>query len=103
MAEVQPNVDREQLLTILKQWDEGSLTEAQVQEFAESITNEYDLPELPHDEDQSIPVEVLFHLDALPGLLVSKQDIPVMIAFLHTPSGQAESGWEAWLAYWGAE
>lgn len=100
MAEEAPQIDRAQLLEILKRWQDGSLTQEKVQEFAERMTDKYDFPELPHNDDQSIPVEVLFHLDASPGLLVTKHDVPAMIAFLQTPLGEAENGWRAWLAYW---
>ncbi len=93
-------IDRAQLLDILQRWEVGLLTESQVQQLAESVTDQYDVPELPHHEDDSIAYEVLLYLDSLPAVLLTKEDIPALIAFLRTPSQCAEDGWQAWLEYW---
>ena len=97
---MKPIIDREQLFTLLARWEEGLLNEKQVQEFAESFTDDSDVPELPHDDDESIVNEVLLHLDALPALLITKRDIPAIVTFLLTPPGSAREGWSAWLTYW---
>lgn len=91
---------REMLAEVLERWKAGLITEAQVQEWAESFTDESDYPDVSHSEDDSIANEVLLRLDALPMMLLTKNDIPAVIRFLETPCGQAEEGWREWEAYW---
>jgi hypothetical protein len=93
-------IDRERIVQILLDWQQGIVRESQVQEFAESFTDHVDFPESGHDEDESIAPEVLLCLDALPALLITKDDIPAMIDFLSTPRGQAQHGWDRWQSYW---
>lgn len=93
-------LSRSLLLDILQKWQSGQVTAQYVHELAESFTEAEDFAEFPPDDDRSIDVEVLMHLDALTTLPVTPADIPAMLRFLKTPSGNAVDGWAAWISYW---
>ena len=93
--------ERENLIALLMRWKAGTLGAADVQEEAEKLLEtRINANELPREDDQSIPAEILLYLDALPALLVTKSDIGAMVDFLNTPKGAAIDGWHRWLAYW---
>lgn len=91
---------RNLLFTILRDWESGAATAQDVQELAESFTDDQELPDFPQRDDRSIEIEVLMHLDALSTLPVTRADVPAMLRFLATPPGAALDGWTAWISYW---
>ncbi|MDP9194002.1 MAG: hypothetical protein M3P06_20090 [Acidobacteriota bacterium] len=91
---------RNLLINALRDWQSGEMTAQEVQELAESFTDSSDFPESPPEDDRSIEVEVLMHLDALSTLPVTRADIPAILQFLSTPPGEALNGWAAWISYW---
>src|SRR5437764_6500991 len=93
-------IDRAQLVTLLSRWERGLIGEFQVQEMAEAMLAKCrPIEEVVHDDDESIVVEVLQYLDALPALLITRDDIGAIRDFLHTPDGRAGDGWRTWNAY----
>lgn len=93
-------LSRNLLITVLRDWERGEVTAQDVQELAESFTDTEEFPEIPAEDDRSIEVEVLMHLDALTTLPVTRGDIPAILQFLSTPPGEALNGWAAWISYW---
>ena len=98
-----PNLalDRTTLRKLLSDWKAGLIGEVQVQESAEALLDaRQPVDELPQDDDRSVPLEVLLYLDALPALLITKEDVDTMLAFLDTPPGHAAEGRQRWSGYW---
>jgi hypothetical protein len=94
-------VRRSEISTLLEQWQRGAVDEREVHEQAEALMEQLeDAPNYPEHDPRSIPMEVLIHLDALNHQLITQEDIPAMLAFLHTPLGDESSGWTVWRSYW---
>lgn len=92
---------RNELLTLLEQWQAGILNERQVHEQAEALMDELgERPSYPEHNPKSIAAEILLHLDALNHQLITPDDIPAMQVFLRTPLGNESEGWVVWKSYW---
>ncbi len=73
-----PDVTREELRNILREWQAGSLEPLEVLEWAEE---HYDL-EILKDE---VVIEVLTCLESLHQNLITVEDVPVFLQMLDTP------------------
>ncbi|MBI1926186.1 hypothetical protein HYR99_18285 [Candidatus Poribacteria bacterium] len=94
-------IDRAVIQTLLKRWGSGTIDEREVHEEAERLCDQYEeWPTLPERHPESIAIEVLSHLEILNHQLITREDIPVMLAFLDTPLGKELKGWKAWRRYW---
>jgi hypothetical protein len=94
-------VDRHELQTLLRLWEEGKHSERDVHEEAERLWEMgRPWPEYPEEDDRSIAVEVLSQLDILNHQLITREDIPAMLTFLSTPPDHARQGWSLWRDYW---
>lgn len=94
-------VKRNEITTLLNQWGDGIIDERQVHEQAEEWLEQLsELPSYPEEDPRSIPLEVLVQLDALNYQLITRDDIPITLAFLNTPSGEEMIGWTLWRKYW---
>ena len=91
---------RNKLLTLLEQWQSGTIDEREVhwqaEEWLEQLSDE---PNYPEHDPRSIPMEVLVELDTLNHQLLTKDDIPAMVEFLHTPPSEELQGWARWQRY----
>jgi hypothetical protein len=94
-------IERNRITTLLKQWADGVINERQVHEQAEEWLEQLsEAPSYPEKDPRSIPLEVLVQLDTLNHQLITRDDIPAIQTFLHTPSGKEPSGWAFWRKYW---
>lgn len=92
---------RNQLLTLLVQWQTGVINEREAHERAEALFNQVgEQPDYPESDPRSILLEVLVNLDSLNYQLITPDDIPAIQAFLHTRSGNELEGWAMWRNYW---
>jgi hypothetical protein len=101
MSKKMAEVRRNEISTLLEEWQKGVVDEREVHERAEVLMGQVeDAPNYLEHDPRSIPMEVLVHLDALNYQLITPEDIPVMLAFLSTPLGDESSGWKEWRSYW---
>src|SRR5438094_700895 len=93
---------RERLRDLLGRWQKGVLDERAVHEAAEALSESYpgELPTYPHSDPRSIPIEVLSQLEILNWQLITREDIPALLDFLATQSGDEERGWERYQKHW---
>jgi hypothetical protein len=101
---VKTNLESERtlLLSIALQWRSGEWNERQVHEEAERIWAQGSpWPEVPEDDPRSVVLEVVQMLDILNSELVISDDIPAILAFLETESGNEAQGWSTWRMYLG--
>ncbi len=90
---------RENILEIIKKWNESSLTEFDVHSFAEDLVEHLEVCEDKESSD-TIASEVLFQLDIMNHQLITKDDIPAIEEFLKTHRGEEVRGWDSWKNYW---
>lgn len=88
------------MLSLLEEWANGAVDAQHVHEVAESLWDQHEWPILPDEDDRSIAIEVLMHLDMLNVQWITTDDIPAMRAFLGTLPGRSVLGWQAWTDYW---
>jgi len=93
-------ISRKLLLDLVSQWETGALSEIEVHEKAEELWEQNEWPQLGEGNPHSIEIEVLSQLEILNHQLITTEDIPAIVNFLRTPSGQEKNGWEAWRQYW---
>ena len=91
-------VTREDVVTILQQWQEGRLNAEQVHAWAEERAGNAEVGDWEGAEPESVTNEVLSSLDMLDLNLMLPADIPSYLDFLHTPPGQFATGYQAWQA-----
>jgi hypothetical protein len=100
--------EREVLRVLLTQWQAGELTPIQVLVEAERLWEQDPnsghllTPTYARSDSRSIFYAVLGLLEVLHVQPVIPEDIPATLAFLDTPAGSEESGWQQWDAYWEA-
>jgi hypothetical protein len=82
-------VGRDELRTVLNSWQSGRLTAGEVHEWAEArfATDAWEC-------EDDVANEVLAALDTLDMNLVTRDDVPVLLAMLSMPPGQARSAAE---------
>jgi len=98
---VSEGIDAKALRSLLKRWQRGEIDERSVHEEAERIwASKDEWPVYPDTDPESIPMDVLEQLDVLNHQLIIPADIPAMLAFLDTPLGEEQRGWEEWERYW---
>jgi hypothetical protein len=95
-------IDRGKLRALLERWQRGEIDERIVHDEAEAMLEQADWPVYQEADPRSIVVEVLSHLEILDHQLITREDIPTMIAFLDVATGQEPLGWDAWRRYWNA-
>ena len=94
-------MDRDVIQILLERWGSGTIDEREVHEEAERLCDQYEeWPTLPERHPESIAMEVLSHLEILNHQLITREDIPAMLAFLDTPLGKERQGWKTWRRYW---
>jgi hypothetical protein len=98
------NQDLEDLRNLLRdlllRWESAKLNEKQVHEETDRIWAEREWPEFKNSDGRSVIVEVLSQLSMLNAQWIIAEDIPMMLSFLDTPSGQEFQAWEKWREYW---
>ena len=88
-------------MELLEAWRLGDVDERQVHESAEKMIDEgAKLPHFEETDPNSIPVEVLVHLDALNHQLITTEDIGVIQEFLSAAPGEDKEAWARWRDYW---
>jgi hypothetical protein len=98
--------ERETLRALLHRWQAGELTPIRVLVAAERLweqDQQFGQPAAPtyaRSDPHSIFYAVLWLLEALHVQPVTPDDIPAILAFLDTPAGSEESGWQQWDGYW---
>ena len=90
---------RDEILEIVKKWQDESITEVEVHGFAENLVEQINSNEPPPLLDD-IASEVLFQLGIMNHQLITRDDIPAIIDFLHTQEGEETKGWKTWKDYW---
>lgn len=94
-------VDTKALRSLLERWQAGEVDERFVHEEAERLWGHRDEWPLYRETDpRSIPLEVLEQLEILNHQLITREDVPTMLAFLDTPPGEQTRGWAAWRRHW---
>jgi len=95
-------VSRDELRELLRRWQAALIDEKAVHETAEAWTDRYPekLPTYPHTDPRSIADEVLSQLEILDAQLITPEDVPALLAFLETPTGQEQAGWNRYQRYW---
>jgi hypothetical protein len=94
-------IERNEILALLDQWQSGAIDEREVHEQAEWLIEQVgEWPNYPEHDPRSIAMEVLSQLEVLNYELITPEDIPAMQAFLHTPLGKESQGWIDWQRYW---
>jgi hypothetical protein len=91
-------VTREDIAAILQRWQAGELTAAQVHEWAQARYGQADVDDWEDGDTNSAANEVLGALDRLDMNLMLPDDIPLYLAFLHTPPGHFAAGYRAFEA-----
>ena len=93
---------RTHLKQLLEQWGSGSIDEVEVHETAEQLWETLQQAEAnyPEQDPRSIAIEVLSQLEILNHQLITKVDIPAILAFLETPPGEEQTAWKTWRQYW---
>jgi hypothetical protein len=100
MVDEMDDVDRAGLRSLVLRWLSGELSERDVHEEAEHRWESRSWPVCDEQDDGSVAVEVLAQLEILNHQWITTEDVPAILAFLDTPSGQAGDGWRRWRAYW---
>jgi hypothetical protein len=91
---------RREISDLLIRWQAGEINERDVHETAEAMWEQREWPHFEKSQDDSIAVEALMQLDALPSTWITVEDVPAFLEFLGTPSGKALEGWSRWMQYW---
>ncbi|NUM73150.1 hypothetical protein HUU40_02200 [candidate division KSB1 bacterium] len=94
------SITRTTVIELLSDWQAGKIDEKGVHEKAEQLLEQLNWPEYTQEDHRSIVVEILMQLEILNHQLITRDDIPAMMAFLQTSSGQQLQGWKDWRAYW---
>ncbi len=96
----EPLITRADIIAILDQWQNGSLTASQVHTWAEDRYapgwTEFD--DWEGEAEESVANTVLAYLDMRDMNLVLPEDIPIYLQFLATPSGHFHEGARLWWA-----
>ncbi len=90
---------RENILEVVKNWNESLISEFEVHNFAEKLLEQTEILDDSESIDE-IASEVLVQLDIMNHQLITKDDIPAIIEFLKTPKEKEIKGWEIWKNYW---
>ncbi len=88
------------LVGLMKLWQEQQIDEKDVHRIAEELWDEQEWGPYSESDTRSIAVEVLSYLDVLNHILITAEDIPTIINFLKTASGNEVQGWQVWKEYW---
>ncbi len=89
-------ISREDIVAKLKAWRVGTVSEHEVLDWA---SQSYFPGETEFDDwenDSSVSNEVMSELDSLDMNMVLREDIPIHLSFLGTPSGQFDVGYAKW-------
>lgn len=98
---IMTQIDRAQLMRLLRRWQSGEIDGNTVQSEAEYMVEQLrPLPEYAQSDPRSICKSVLKILESLSSQLVMVIDIPAMMDFLATPPGRELAGWVHWHGYW---
>ncbi len=88
---------------LLLRWQAGKIDADTVLNAAESMWEHgFPWPTYDHTDHRSIAITVLHVLEALYAQLVFREDIPALLAFLDTPLGEEQAGWDTMDRYWEA-
>ena len=93
-------INRELVRELLDRWASGRLNARQVHEHAEQLWESLEQHQFPREDCRSIAAEVLSQLDILNHQLITAEDIPAMLQFLETPTGEELQAWDRWERYW---
>jgi hypothetical protein len=82
-------VTRAELITLLKEWQDGRISATEVHEWAEARyrPGDFEVDDGEDDASGSAAVEVLARLDMLDINLITVEDIPHYLELLHSPKG----------------
>ena len=89
-----------EIIARLLAWKAGDRSRAEIQRWAARYVDKMLLPDLPHTDPASIPVEVLLQLSAMKRQPLLTTDVPALIRFLRAEQGPEEAWtqWFLWLA-----
>lgn len=91
---------RREIGNLLIRWRAGELKKRDVHKIAKDRWAARDWPDVEKSQDDSIALEAVMQLDALPSTWITVDDVPAFLEFLSTPSGKALEGWRRWTQYW---
>jgi len=88
-------VTRAEIAELLRRWGAGKLAARDVRDWAQTRywPGEVEFDDLEGD-GSSAACEALAALDQLPMNVILSEDVPLYLAFLSTPVGKFESGYE---------
>ncbi len=88
---------------LLLRWQAREIGGLTLYDEAEYMWDEgYPWPEYDRDDPRAIPIDVLSLLETLIAQGVFREDIPALLAFLDTPLGEEQAGWDTMDRYWEA-
>lgn len=90
--------DRAELAAVVQAWRLGEVDDAAVGAWACTFVGGLLLPDLPADDPDSIPIEVLLQLSTVPGGPVGVDHADGLLAFLSTGPNDTRAGWARWFA-----
>src|ERR1700753_2508 len=91
---------RHEIGDLLTRWQAREIAEREIHEIAEEMWERREWPNADKSQDESIAIEALIQLDALPSAWITVDDVPAFLEFLGTPAGEALEGWRRWTHYW---
>ena len=92
--------ERHILLTLLRRWQSGELSERQVHQEAERIWAQGSCGRNWWKKIRRSIVATPCILDSLNAEWVIAEDVPAMLSFLNTEPEDAIRGWSKWRSYW---
>jgi hypothetical protein len=103
------NTQRRKVLALLEAWSTGELDEEAVRDRAELLEFEDDIDQpvvmrgeevlVDESDPRSIGIEALARLATMHVSLLTREDIPALVAFVRTQEDQTAAGWAAFRAH----
>ena len=96
--DIMPMPTADEIIARLSAWFEVPEEAPAIRAWASEIVGRVLLPDLPPDDPQSIPVEVILHLSSMTQMPWDPVEIEGLLTFLSAPAGASRAAWHRWFA-----